>query len=174
MRGIQRHRWIPITKANDAELWCFSLIFAWTNGWANNRDASDLRRHRAHCDVSDANVNQMLNLLKTGEPLVSFVKVCEKTDRVITVPHCKWQTKILYTKWYTIYTRKVYAELVRYISMNMPALYSAKNVFIVVCTTYIGLCKDDPASGIHGNSFSWYFVDIITHISLFYIFNRKQ
>ena len=26
----------------------FSLICAWTNGWAYNRDAGDLRRHRAH------------------------------------------------------------------------------------------------------------------------------
>ena len=30
----------------------FSLICAWTNGWANNRDAGDLRWHRAHYDVS--------------------------------------------------------------------------------------------------------------------------
>ena len=30
----------------------FSLIRAWTNGWANNRDAEDLRRHRAHYDVT--------------------------------------------------------------------------------------------------------------------------
>ena len=30
----------------------FSLICAWTNGWANNRDAGDLRRHRAHYDVT--------------------------------------------------------------------------------------------------------------------------
>ena len=30
----------------------FSLICAWTNGWVNNRDASDLRRHRAHYDVT--------------------------------------------------------------------------------------------------------------------------
>ena len=29
----------------------FSLICAWTNGWINNRDASDLRRHCAHYDV---------------------------------------------------------------------------------------------------------------------------
>ena len=29
-----------------------SLICAWTNGWANNRDAGDLRRHRAHYDVT--------------------------------------------------------------------------------------------------------------------------
>ena len=30
----------------------FSLICAWINGWINNRDASDLRRHRAHYDVT--------------------------------------------------------------------------------------------------------------------------
>ena len=29
----------------------FSLICAWTNGWANNRDAGDLRRHCTHHDV---------------------------------------------------------------------------------------------------------------------------
>ena len=29
----------------------FSLICAKTNGWANNRDACDLRRHRGHYDV---------------------------------------------------------------------------------------------------------------------------
>ena len=30
----------------------FSLICAWTNSWANKRDAGDLRRHRAHYDVT--------------------------------------------------------------------------------------------------------------------------
>ena len=30
----------------------FSLICAWINGWVNNRDAGDLRRHRAHHDVT--------------------------------------------------------------------------------------------------------------------------
>ena len=29
-----------------------SLICAWINGWANNRKAGDLRRHRAHYDVT--------------------------------------------------------------------------------------------------------------------------
>ena len=28
------------------------LIYAWTNNWANNREAGDLRRHRAHYDVT--------------------------------------------------------------------------------------------------------------------------
>ena len=39
----------PVTS--NVELWIFSLICAWTNGWANNRDAGDLRRHGAHYDV---------------------------------------------------------------------------------------------------------------------------
>ena len=30
----------------------FSLMCTWTNGWANNRDAGDLRRHRLHNDVT--------------------------------------------------------------------------------------------------------------------------
>ena len=36
--------------------WCkdlmFYLIWAWTNGWVNNRDAGDLRRNRTHYDVT--------------------------------------------------------------------------------------------------------------------------
>ena len=30
----------------------FSLICAWINGWVNNREAGDLRRHRAHYYVT--------------------------------------------------------------------------------------------------------------------------
>ena len=30
----------------------FSLICAWKNGWANDRDAGDLRRHRVNYDVT--------------------------------------------------------------------------------------------------------------------------
>ena len=45
------HRWFPLTKASDAELWCFRWSAPWTYGWVNNREAGDLRRHRAHYDV---------------------------------------------------------------------------------------------------------------------------
>ena len=43
-------RWIPRTKASDAELWCF--LWAWINDWVNNCEAGDLRRHHAHYDVT--------------------------------------------------------------------------------------------------------------------------
>ena len=53
------YRWIPLTKASDAELWCFLCLYlnkrfskqSWINGWVNNREAGDLRRHRGHYDV---------------------------------------------------------------------------------------------------------------------------
>ena len=46
------HQWIPITKVNDAELWCFFFICTWTNGWTNNWGASDFTRRRVHYDVT--------------------------------------------------------------------------------------------------------------------------
>ena len=45
------HRWIPRTKASDAELWCFLWSTPWINGWINNREAGDLRCIRSHYDV---------------------------------------------------------------------------------------------------------------------------
>ena len=52
VRGIHRS---PVNSPHKGQ-WrgalMFSLIFAWTNGWVNNGDAGDLRRHRAHYDVT--------------------------------------------------------------------------------------------------------------------------
>ena len=51
MRGIHR----SVVDSSHTGQWrgalIFSLIYAWTNGWANNRNAGDLRRHRAHYDA---------------------------------------------------------------------------------------------------------------------------
>ena len=44
------HRWIPRTKASDVELWWF--LCTSLNGWVNNCEAGDLRRHRAHHEVT--------------------------------------------------------------------------------------------------------------------------
>ena len=40
------------TGHRDAELWHFLWSTPWINGWVNNREADDLRRHRAHYDVT--------------------------------------------------------------------------------------------------------------------------
>ena len=39
-------------KGQSRGLWCFSSICARINGWVNNGKAGDLRRHRAHYDVT--------------------------------------------------------------------------------------------------------------------------
>ena len=51
VRGIHRS---PVNfphKGQWREALMFSLICAWINGWVNNREAGDFRRHRAHYDV---------------------------------------------------------------------------------------------------------------------------
>ena len=53
------HRWIPLTTANAAELWCFLWSTPWINGWVNNREAGDLRRHRVHHDVIVMDLNYL-------------------------------------------------------------------------------------------------------------------
>ena len=45
------YRWIPLTKASNAEIWYFFWSTPWINGWVNNREAGDLRNHRTHYDV---------------------------------------------------------------------------------------------------------------------------
>ena len=51
VRGIHRS---PVNSQHKGQ-WrgamIFSLICAWMNDWVNNREAGDLRRHRAHYDV---------------------------------------------------------------------------------------------------------------------------
>ena len=47
--------WLPVDshhKGQWREALMFSLICVWTKGWANNRGAGDLRRHRAHYNVT--------------------------------------------------------------------------------------------------------------------------
>ena len=52
VRGIHRS---PVNSPHKGQ-WrgalMFSLICVWINGWVNNREAGDLRRYRAHYDVT--------------------------------------------------------------------------------------------------------------------------
>ena len=52
VRGIHRSPVISPHKGQWRRALTFSLIYAWTNSWVNNRDAGDLKRHRAHYDVT--------------------------------------------------------------------------------------------------------------------------
>ena len=52
VRGIHRSPVNSPHKGYWREALMFSLICAWINGWVNNREAGDLRRHRAQYDVT--------------------------------------------------------------------------------------------------------------------------
>ena len=52
VRGIHRSPVNSPSKGQWRGDFMFSLICVWTYGWVNNRDAGDLRRHRAHYDVA--------------------------------------------------------------------------------------------------------------------------
>ena len=50
--------------------WMFSLISVWINGWVNNSEAGDLRRHRAHYDV--ILMNCVLSISSSGITVMKF------------------------------------------------------------------------------------------------------
>ena len=54
MRSVRRMH-SPVNSPHKGQ-WrgalIFSFICVWINGWANNREAGDLRRHRPHYDVT--------------------------------------------------------------------------------------------------------------------------
>ena len=52
VKGIHRSTVHSPHKGQWRGTLMFSLICAWTNAWANNRNAGDLRRHRTHDDVT--------------------------------------------------------------------------------------------------------------------------
>ena len=76
----------------------FSLICAWINGWVNNREAGDLRRHRARYDVivmnceiyytfSDWSYNIYLSLYTQ---LARYKDIVNKTAPIISTQHMQF------------------------------------------------------------------------------------
>ena len=64
----------------------FSLICTWINGWVNNGEAGDLRRHRAHCDVT------VIFRVSAGLPV-------HETGRVCSDPELWWVCVLLMGCW---------------------------------------------------------------------------
>ena len=99
------HRWILRTKASDAELWCFFFICAWINGWINNRESSNWRRHRAHyvVTVMPCWYLTLLNFAYVRIPFSTFLseylhhskKAINLLDEYFHFEACSWQMKIM-------------------------------------------------------------------------------
>ena len=71
----------------------FSLICVWTNGWANHRDAGDLRRHRVHYDVN------LMFLLLSAPPFVKIHIMLIITCLIYLLNFC---FPLLWFIWYDI------------------------------------------------------------------------
>ena len=60
VRGIHRS---PVKSPHKGQ-WrgalMFSLICVWINGWVNDREAGDLRRYRAHYDVTVIGISEVI------------------------------------------------------------------------------------------------------------------
>ena len=69
--GIDRY---PVNSHQNGQ-WCTALMFffisAWTNGWVNNWDASDLRCHHVHYDITVMNPLVMMDSPHKG-PMICF------------------------------------------------------------------------------------------------------
>ena len=60
----------------------FSLICAWTNGWVNNHEAGDLRRHRAHYGVTVMTISQnVYNSVIPFSMLTSAICNCARQEK---------------------------------------------------------------------------------------------
>ena len=84
VRGI--HRW-PVNSPHKGQ-WrgslMFSLICARTNDWVTNRDAGDLRRHRAHYDV----------IVMNGPVAYITTFYCGNAAKTVTLRTMWWKTLI--------------------------------------------------------------------------------
>ena len=60
--NIFRHRLIPLTKASDTELWFFLWSATEQTFKQNNLDAGDLRRHRAHYDITVMDISSVIKI----------------------------------------------------------------------------------------------------------------
>ena len=114
-----------------------SLICAWKSGWVNNRDAGDLRRHRAHY-----NVIVMMVLSYWNSPLISryitIPRECQKSRSVIFLtvfPH--WHV------WSRIYAKQIHDG-------------GLKVVLSLLCSRIHGQILRELCSG------KWGHVDLIT------------
>ena len=109
-----------------------ALICAWTNGWANNRDVGNLRRHLAHHDVIVSDKRVLIYHGEGFEPPMScqFCEVWENENIRIIIP----QNNLTCTGWCIKLTPcsvcKVQCNPPQHISFTGVASEMAKQVVV--------------------------------------------
>ena len=94
VREIHRSQLNSLHKGQWRGALMFSLICAWINGWVNNHEAGDLRRHRTHYDV----------IVMSHTCLWVFhLIVCESVNSCTLVPEyivCETATILSSARWW--------------------------------------------------------------------------
>ena len=72
VRGIHRYQVNSPHKGQWRGALMFSLICVWINGWINNREAGDLRRHRGHYDVNVMKLGMNLKVIQLFRWYLNF------------------------------------------------------------------------------------------------------
>ena len=85
VRGIHRSPVNSPHKGQWPRALMFSLICVWINGWINNREAGDLRRHRTHCDVIVMGILFSWNSNDKSLPLWKFVFVKQLAQQKMAI-----------------------------------------------------------------------------------------
>ena len=84
VRGIHRS---PVNSPHKGQ-WrgalMFSLICVWINGWVNNREVGDLRRHRAHYGVT-VMITENKIWYHTGFPIFHNTSIYTASNNAILV-----------------------------------------------------------------------------------------
>ena len=81
VRGIHRSSVNSPDKGQWRGALMFSLICAWINGWVYNREAGDIRRHRAHYDVIVMKSHDSLYLALMGDLWGAFCRCFRENYR---------------------------------------------------------------------------------------------
>ena len=106
-RGIRRSTGFP-SQRPTTWAWIF-CICAWTNGLANNRDPGDLRRHRAHYDVTVMlsrgrhTVSQQLVTIGSINSTSPFLRHLDLQEKVV----CKMSAILLSPNWFKKWVRVI-------------------------------------------------------------------
>ena len=92
VRGIHRSSVNSPHKGQWRGALMFSLICTWINGWVNNGEAGDLRRHQAHYDVT---VKKHVNgsFFRVMEAHSWFSELSEGKFRIVLVVRCHTLTR---------------------------------------------------------------------------------
>ena len=158
MRGIHLSPVNSPHKGQCRGALVYSLICASTNGWANNRDADDLRRHHAHYDVTvmkllstliltslktDGAIQQMPGFLLDRLYFTTIGRPTGGTSPWIYIKYL-YTTNKYWRRWWTIFYHYLYIlTLIIYI-FQRSSEWKYKHRMTMQLSALLALCERNP------------------------------